>query len=957
VTLAHRYRLVERIGEGGMGSVWAAEQLSPIQRQVAVKMIKPGMNSRQVIHRFEMERHALAAMDHPNIAKILDGGVSENGLPYFVMELVNGPTLAEYCDSARLTVAERLALFEKIALAVQHAHQKGILHRDLKPTNILVSTTDGQSTPKLIDFGLSKAIDQSLTGDSLTTQFGAILGTLEYMAPEQTGLNGQDVDTRADVYSLGVILYELLTGLRPFDRELRQAAIDEVVRVIREDDPARPSTRLSSSDFVPTAAALRRTDPRKLCGILRNELDWIVMKALEKDRNRRYDSAGELAADVQRFLAGEALTAHPPSLGYRAVKFSRRHRATVVAAGLILASMIFGLIATLWQAKLAHQEAARADERSIAATKAEADQRRLAESESRQRREAQSQKELAEKAAAAEKVRAAELERVANFQRKLFEQVDVAQAGRGLAIDLRTKFSKVMSKSEAPEAARQASINEFTNSLKRINLTDAAIEFIDSNVLKPAIVELDKTRDDSPLVDATLRHSVAMVYRNLGRFDQAIALQREALSTRRRLLGESNLAYVEALNSLALFLQEAGRQNESEPLTREAISLNQKLNGDDHIDTLASQNNLGLLLRAQGKPQEAEEVFRVNWDRAKKALGEEHRSTVDLQANLALVLTELGKLLEAEPLSRDLLAKRIRLDGADNVATIVARNNYGLLLGSLGRYDECESQFREALEISRRALGNDHPQTLSALLNLGALLWRIQKFDLAEPIQQESLEKHRQVLGDNHPNTLMAINNLATLMIAQGRLAEAEPLRKEALVRSRSVLGLDHERTMINTANLAKLLELLDRPDEAEPLWRNVLGDFRRVAGNEHPQTISALLGLAKNQELLGRADDGEPFLREALTITIRQQGLGSLGTARAFRLVGQNLIMQSKYAEAEKELLFAWKIVAGTQSISVDHRRELISSLIDLYERWEAAEPQKNYAAKAKDWRKKQDD
>jgi WD40 repeat protein/tRNA A-37 threonylcarbamoyl transferase component Bud32 len=343
--IAGRYTLVEKVGEGGMGEVWVAWQTEPVKRKVALKLVKPGMDSRLVVGRFEQERQALALMDHPSIARVLDGGLTADRRPFFVMELVNGLPLMKFCDQATLGIPERLELFVPICRAVQHAHQKGIIHRDLKPSNILVTLIDGKPVPRVIDFGVAKATGGKLTEESLSTQFGAVIGTLEYMAPEQAGFSGTDVDTRADVYSLGVILYELLTGLRPFDgKRMRKAAFDERIRMIREEEPPAPSTRLSTAESSPSLAAVRQTELGRLTKLLRGELDWVVMKCLEKQRDRRYETAGALAHDVQRYLADEPVEARPPCASYRLGKFLRRNRGPVLAAALVLLALVGGVI-------------------------------------------------------------------------------------------------------------------------------------------------------------------------------------------------------------------------------------------------------------------------------------------------------------------------------------------------------------------------------------------------------------------------------------------------------------------------------------------------------------------------------------------------------------------------------------------------------------------------------------
>jgi serine/threonine protein kinase len=345
------YKLIEQIAEGGMGTVWMAQQTEPVRRLVAVKLIKAGMDSRQVIARFEAERQALALMEHANIARVLDGGTTGAGRPYFVMDLVKGVPITRYCDEHRLTPRQRLELFIPVCQAVQHAHHKGIIHRDLKPSNVLIAPYDGKPVPKVIDFGVAKAAGQALTEKTLVTGFGAIVGTLEYMSPEQAEINQLDIDTRSDIYSLGVLLYELLTGSPPFTRkELEKASMLEMLRVIREQEPTKPSTKLSTAEGLPTLAANRGTEPAKLTKLLRGELDWIVMKALEKDRARRYETANGFAMDVQRYLAGEPVLAAPASQWYRLRKFVRRHRGPLTTASFVLAALVLGLVVSIEEA-------------------------------------------------------------------------------------------------------------------------------------------------------------------------------------------------------------------------------------------------------------------------------------------------------------------------------------------------------------------------------------------------------------------------------------------------------------------------------------------------------------------------------------------------------------------------------------------------------------------------------
>ena len=425
--IAGRYKLLEAIGEGGMGTVWVAEQTQPVRRKVALKLIKAGMDSKSVLARFEAERQALAVMDHPNIAKVLDGGLTETGRPFFVMEYVKGVPITEYCDATRLSIPERLQLFMQVCQAVQHAHQKGIIHRDLKPSNILVAPYDGRPVPKVIDFGLAKAMHQSLTELTLHTAHGAVLGTPLYMSPEQAQLNNLDVDTRSDLYSLGVLLYELLTGSTPLEKQrFKEAAWDEVRRIIREEEPPLPSLRLSSSEMLPSLAAGRQMEPARLTKLIRGDLDWIAMKALEKDRNRRDETANGFATDIQRYLAGEPVPAAPLSARYRLRKFARKHQAALTTAAAFVLLLLAGAAVSAWQAVRATRAGAAARDAEQEALQAQQDaEAGKAEAERQNSRAVAGEKLASERFAlvAAEKKKAVEEKKKAEEEKQIAQSV------------------------------------------------------------------------------------------------------------------------------------------------------------------------------------------------------------------------------------------------------------------------------------------------------------------------------------------------------------------------------------------------------------------------------------------------------------------------------------------------------------------------------------------------------
>jgi eukaryotic-like serine/threonine-protein kinase len=599
-----RYKVLEKVGEGGCGVVYVAEQTEPVRRRVALKVIKLGMDTKQVVARFEAERQALAMMDHPNIAKVLDAGSTDTGRPYFVMELVRGIRITDYCDQANLTNKERLDLFIKVCQAIQHAHQKGIIHRDIKPSNILVTLQDGVAVPKVIDFGIAKATEGRLTDATVYTQLNQFIGTPAYMSPEQMEMSSLDIDTRSDIYSLGVLLYELLVGTTPFDAYLLAASgLDAMRRTIREVEPVRPSTRFTTlkNDELTTTAKRRSTPPARLVQMLKGDLDWIVMKCLEKDRQRRYETANGLAMDIHRHLEGEPVQAAPPSTAYRFKKFLRRNRGQVVAGGVVVAALVLGLVGTIWQATVA---SAQRDKARIEAVRAVA-----AESEAHRR--------------------ADELQKVADFQGAMLAQVDPAAAGVRLAQDVRARFEAALAKAGLPAKERGTQEESFTSQWGRVNATDTALALIDNTILKPAAAAIDKQFAGQPVVAASLRHVLAERYHELGLDNDALALEQQALAERRRVLGQEHPDTLSSMGDVGAYLSALGKRDEAEPYYREALDKSRRLRGEDNPGTLDCIASMGALLLDKGRLSEAEPYLRESLEKRRRLLGDENPDTLE----------------------------------------------------------------------------------------------------------------------------------------------------------------------------------------------------------------------------------------------------------------------------------------------------------------------------------------
>jgi len=732
-------------------------------------------------------------MDHPNIARVFDAGMTSTGRPYFVMELCTGEEISAYCDKRKLSIAERIELMCQICHAVQHAHQKGIIHRDIKPSNVLVDTHDDKPHVKVIDFGIAKATNQELTQRTLFTESQQLIGTPEYMSPEQA--DGQlDIDTRTDVYSLGVLLYELLTGSTPFSaRDLRSAAFGELQRIIREVDPPRPSTVLShSTDSLQELSDRRHTEPQRLSRLIRGDLDWIVMKCLEKDRIRRYSTPSALAEDLQRHLGGEAVSAVPPSTGYRMRKFARRNKGGVVAASFVAGALVLGIIGT-----------------SVGLANAN-EQRQRAEAEAER---AEEQAQLARAAEAREKERADELELVANFQSEQLNAVDPPTMGLQIRADLldNIRTAALRAGASADEAAnREAEANRVAD------FTGVALNSLEQNILLPAVETARNSFGGQPILQAKLIQTTSNTAHRLGLYSFAYDIQAEASELFRSELPAEDLAVLDSRQQLALFMQDSGRFEDAETLYRELLDEAMRIYGDEHPVTARYMSNLGVHLGEVGHPEEAEELERKARAIYEATLGPLHLDSIRSTGNLGVALANQGRTEEAFAEYYSALDRFRQTVGNESPHTLRMLSNIATLHLTEGEFEKAEELLRDAVEGNRRALGNDHPQTLLALDNLGNVVYRQQRYEEATRYAGEAFEGRERTLGPNHPDTLRSVYNLGMIYQTQVDDARAAENYRRAVDGFRVVYGDFHPNTITARTNLTGALFRLSRWTEIE---------------------------------------------------------------------------------------------------------------------------------------------
>jgi serine/threonine protein kinase/Tfp pilus assembly protein PilF len=834
-----RYRVLDLVGEGGMGAVYKAEQDRP-HRIVALKVIKPGLAVADMLRRFERESEALARLQHPGIAQIYEVGTADVAgvpVPYFAMEFIDGAPLRNYADAHHLSLRERLELMVKVCDAVEHAHRRGIIHRDLKPGNILL---DASLQPKVLDFGVARITDSDAQV-TRQTDLGQMIGTLAYMSPEQVLADPLELDTRSDVYALGVILYELLASRLPYPVS---GTLIEAVRAIQEEEP----TRLSSINRV-----------------YRGDIETIVSKALEKDKSRRYPSAAALADDIRRYLTDQPITARPASATYHLGKFARRHKALVGAVIAVFVALTVGTVVSTWQAMRANNQAA------IASAVSDFVRNDLLAQAS-----ARSQSNPNTKPDPDLKVRTA-LDRAAArigtrfagqplVEASIRQTIGVAYQDLGLFPEARQQIARALELRKAELGSNDPSTLELMTDIGRSSMLegkypDAAREY------EGALDGLRRAYGEGDARVLQTMVGLALVYQYQARYPQAEGLMRQVLDRQRRSPVLNDIEVADVIDNLGFLYLNQGKYPQAAAQYEDALTRQRRLYGDDHPNTISTIDGLALTYRGLGKRRESESLFQQALDSNRRVLGPDHHDTLGTMNNLALLYTSEGRYRDAGPLYEQVLEVKKRVLGADHPETLLGMNNLGNLYMEQGRYAEAEPIFTAALDGRRRVLGAEHPNTLNTMANIAMLRFRQGRWAEAETRFTEILATRRRVLGNEHPSTQLTINQLAAVYARLGKWQEAESALTPAREFWRRAFGAEHQQTLTAIDELGEVYMRRGDVAQAQPLLTQAYEARQRVLGAEHPDTLRSAVNVATLYTRLGRNSDAESLLRATVEI------------------------------------------------------------------------------------------
>jgi eukaryotic-like serine/threonine-protein kinase len=862
--IAERYKIREAIGEGGMGAVFLADQTQPVRRQVALKLIRAGMDSRMILARFEAERQALALMDHPNIAKVLDAGATDEGRPFFVMELVDGIPLTDYCDEHRLNLPERLALFRQICSAVQHAHQKGVIHRDLKPGNILVESHDGRPVPKVIDFGLAKAAGGlQLSELTLHSAVGSIAGTPLYMAPEQAMFNAIDIDTRADIYALGVILYELLTGTTPIAREtFKGAALDEVLRLVREVDPPTPSSRIGSSAMLSSVADRRGTEPSRLGRFVRGDLDWIVMKALAKERHRRYDSAIGLANDIERFLNNQPVSAYPPSASYRFRKFVRRNRGQVVAAALVVLALVAGIVGVT----IGLFEARRQGRLALIAA---ANERTARGEEARQRRQAEK--------------RLSQIEKANNVLGSIFEGINprnLQMRDRSIPVMLGERLDRAAAEIQGDAIGDALTVAKIQFTLARsqhaLGYADKALGLADK-ALATFLARLGAENVET--LDAT--DLLAECYTSALKFDRAIQLHEQVVAVAKARFGPTHWKTLSYVGNLAVAYHGGGKLDRAILLLEETLPLMETRFPNEQLAILAMSNNLGTDYLETGKFEKAVSLFEKVLPRASAVLGRDSPFSLSVMANLATAYTDRGDYGRAIALAEEAVPAAKDKLGPDHPDTLLIVNTLANAWTNAGKFERTIPMLEQAVPVMETKLGAGHPTTLSGLAFLASAYQAAGRDDRALALYERAYRLSKAERGPDHQHTLSLSDRLASVYATTGQADRAFALLKETYPIAKARLRRGDPVTLSMMETLAEGHWNAGNFSETLSLLEELLAIRKTDPGADPAIMLRVMNNLATCYGRLGKLDKALPLLEEALPRMKALRGADHMDTLR----------------------------------------------------------------------------